>query len=599
MKIIYGLFFLICSNLLSQDLNDSLLLHYSFNGNVNDTSVNDNHGVNFGANFGDDRLGNPNSAIYFDGLNDYVNFPNISELKPSLPVSFSFWIKYESVSLNDREVFNTSFEEDRNTGVFFNSQGSTGNYAVNYGDGSNSYVSSTRRTFVVNEAIEINNWHHVIVIVNSATNMEIYIDCINNGGAYSGTGGTLQYSGTPGCIGRHDRVLGSPANYFKGAIDDFRYWDRALTDDNIAELLGVNYTLFNSTDPSGCGIDDGSITISDLNASSDYTIAYNTSSGSGTISVTSNASGEIILSGLASGTYDSIVVTEDATGCTDNLGQVELSAPALMAIIDSTSPSGCGIDDGSITISSLTSNVNYTITYNYEGTPISIMQVSDGSGIIDFIGLPSGMYDTIVVTEDSSGCTDNLRQVELSASPLIAILDSVNPTSCGIDDGTITISSLNANVNYIITYNYEGTPISIMRVSDGSGIIEITGLPIGIYDTTVVTEDSTDCTNNFDLLELTCFDDNLNCFKTKNFFTPNDDGFNDFWSLEVESNTCDYVLYIFDRYGKLLKTLTPTNDKWDGAFNGKRMPSDDYWYLVEYEFNGKSLRHSSHFALKR
>ncbi|MFD2823060.1 LamG domain-containing protein, partial [Lacinutrix iliipiscaria] len=275
MKLIYIIFFLVCTNLFPQDLNDNLLLHYSFNGDVIDASINDNHGVNFGATFGIDRLGNPNSAIYFDGVNDYINFPNTAQLKPELPISFSFWIKYESFSLDDREVFNTSFEEDRNTGVFFNSQASTGNYAINFGDGSYSYLSSTRRSFVTNVAIDTNVWHHIIIIVNSATNMKIYVDCLENGGSYSGTGGALQYSTGPGCIGRHDRDLGVPANYFKGAIDDFRYWDRALTDDNIAELLGVSYSLFNSEDPTDCSLADGSITISDLNASTDYTVTYN------------------------------------------------------------------------------------------------------------------------------------------------------------------------------------------------------------------------------------------------------------------------------------------------------------------------------------
>src|SRR5690606_41697402 len=83
-------------------------------GDTNDSSINGNDGINFGATFANDRFGNPNSAIYFDGVNDYVNFPNISELKPDLPISFSFWIKYESYNSDDRDVFNTSFEEDRN-----------------------------------------------------------------------------------------------------------------------------------------------------------------------------------------------------------------------------------------------------------------------------------------------------------------------------------------------------------------------------------------------------------------------------------------------------------------------------------------------------
>ena len=67
-------------------------------------------------------------------MNDYVNFPNLEELKPELPVSFSFWIKYTSDSNLDRAVFNTSFEEDINSGVFFTSSQATNRYALGFGN---------------------------------------------------------------------------------------------------------------------------------------------------------------------------------------------------------------------------------------------------------------------------------------------------------------------------------------------------------------------------------------------------------------------------------------------------------------------------------
>ena len=235
--------FFVSVNIFSQDISDNLLVNYAFEGNVNDVSGQGNHAVNFGATFVMDRFGNPNSAIYFDGLDDYIEFPNISELKPDLPVSFSFWINYDSNDWEDREVFNTSFEEDRNTGIFFNSQASTGNYGISYGDGSYSYVPSTRRTYVSNSSIEVGNWHQIVIIVSSANDMKIYFDCNETGGVYSGTGGPLQYSDLPGCIGRHDRELGSPANYFKGAIDDFRYWDRELTLEEVDYLCDTNLSV--------------------------------------------------------------------------------------------------------------------------------------------------------------------------------------------------------------------------------------------------------------------------------------------------------------------------------------------------------------------
>lgn len=228
----------------AQDLTTNLLLHYKFDGNFLDSSGNAHDAINFGSTFVDDKDGNPNSAVYFDGINDYIAMPNESGLKPQLPVSFSFIIKYDNTNAEDCAVFNTSFQEDMSSGVFFNSQASSGAMAVNYGNGSAAYTASTRRTYVSQNIIIPNNWYSVTVVVNSATDMKIYMDCYEAGGFYSGTGGSLVYSLTPGNIGRHDKYIGSPAHYFKGTIDEFMYWDRALTESDVTELCNL-FTMNN------------------------------------------------------------------------------------------------------------------------------------------------------------------------------------------------------------------------------------------------------------------------------------------------------------------------------------------------------------------
>lgn len=80
------------------------------------------------------------------------------------------------------------------------------------------------------------------------------------------------------------------------------------------------------------------------------------------------------------------------------------------------------------------------------------------------------------------------------------------------------------------------------------------------------------------------------------FFTPNQDGFNDTWQVIAIETVDDADIYIFDRFGKLLKQISPTGAGWDGTYNGNPMPSSDYWYLVELS-DGRSFR--GHFALKR
>ncbi|WP_298535274.1 LamG-like jellyroll fold domain-containing protein [uncultured Algibacter sp.] len=223
--------------IVSQDLNTDLLIHYTFNGDLNDSSGNGFNGTNFGATYTDDRHGNENSAIYFDGVNDFISMPNLAQLKPNLPVSFSFWIKYDDYSSLNSDLFNTSFEEDKSSGVFFTLQSSTNNYSLAYGDGGNNYIASTRRTYNSNRAAEINEWTHLVLVVNSALDMKIYVNCVDYGGTTSGSGGNLFYSTTAGNLGRHDRSISALANYFKGSLDDFKYWGRALSSQEVSNEL--------------------------------------------------------------------------------------------------------------------------------------------------------------------------------------------------------------------------------------------------------------------------------------------------------------------------------------------------------------------------
>ncbi|MBA6154757.1 T9SS type B sorting domain-containing protein [Gelidibacter maritimus] len=80
------------------------------------------------------------------------------------------------------------------------------------------------------------------------------------------------------------------------------------------------------------------------------------------------------------------------------------------------------------------------------------------------------------------------------------------------------------------------------------------------------------------------------------FFTPNNDGFHDVWTLKG-STTRVYDLYIHDRYGKLLKQIrTSGKADWDGTYRGENLPSDDYWFKVVFE---DGVVKSGHFSLKR
>jgi len=88
------------------------------------------------------------------------------------------------------------------------------------------------------------------------------------------------------------------------------------------------------------------------------------------------------------------------------------------------------------------------------------------------------------------------------------------------------------------------------------------------------------------------------------FFTPNNDGFNDYWNIPNYRNFFQAQIQIFDRYGKLIKEITPLDQGWNGTHAGNLMPASDYWFTLNYkvkEQNGnlKSKTFKSHFSLKR
>lgn len=83
------------------------------------------------------------------------------------------------------------------------------------------------------------------------------------------------------------------------------------------------------------------------------------------------------------------------------------------------------------------------------------------------------------------------------------------------------------------------------------------------------------------------------------FFTPNNDGHNDRWNIPDLKNHPEAEILIFDRYGKLLASLKPNRSGWDGTYHGNPMPSDDYWFVVSFERNGKKEVFKSHFSLIR
>ena len=84
------------------------------------------------------------------------------------------------------------------------------------------------------------------------------------------------------------------------------------------------------------------------------------------------------------------------------------------------------------------------------------------------------------------------------------------------------------------------------------------------------------------------------------YFTPNGDTIHDTWNIVGlgEANKGARI-YIFDRYGKLLKQISATGLGWDGTYNGHLLPADDYWFTVDFVEGATVKQFRAHFSLKR
>ncbi|GIM48979.1 T9SS type B sorting domain-containing protein [Capnocytophaga stomatis] len=83
-----------------------------------------------------------------------------------------------------------------------------------------------------------------------------------------------------------------------------------------------------------------------------------------------------------------------------------------------------------------------------------------------------------------------------------------------------------------------------------------------------------------------------------NFFTPDGDGVNDTWKPKYAENYPYMRIYIYDRYGRKLITLSQ-GEAWDGTYEKRELPSGDYWYIIDLNSNIDSRKFNGNFTLYR
>lgn len=232
LALLYGISFF---TIISAQLSNGVIAMFPFDQHFNDLSSNQIVLNPHGTNFTTDRTGVANQGLAM-GAQNYITFSDTA-VKVQPPVTISVWVNIQS-----KTAFNTIFMSDNvynnYYGYWMNIAANTGQIGLHLAGGLGGANPSNRRSFLTNAGISLNEWHHIVGIINSAQDMKIYIDCEQQPGTYSGTGSnTMVYSTAPSGIGYY---IGNSTNangaFLMGKMDQLVLWNRALSVAEVREL---------------------------------------------------------------------------------------------------------------------------------------------------------------------------------------------------------------------------------------------------------------------------------------------------------------------------------------------------------------------------
>ena len=241
--------------------------------------------------------------------------------------------------------------------------------------------------------------------------------------------------------------------------------------------------------------------------------------------------------------------------------------------------------DPDITLSALNSpagpdiaNVTWSVDTDDDGTIDQVLASGPGETTYVVASPNSGRYFVEIQTTLATTITDDIL-ITFFGPPVLDRIDVIEDLS----DSNIIEAIMASNGSYEYAINggeFQDSPI-------------FENVPPG--ENTIIINDTNGCgiTEPIPFLVV----------GYPKFFTPNGDGIHDAWNVLGIETLTDPTVFIFDRYGKLLKQLDETTLGWDGTFNGRPMPSSDYWFRLEYERDesgtlvANTIR--THFTLKR
>ena len=187
---------------------------------------------------------------------------------------------------------------------------------------------------------------------------------------------------------------------------------------------------------------------------------------------------------------------------------------------------------------------------------------------------------TYIFTSDAGQCADSTTMTIVVNTISALTINATNASEDFDSNQVISVSATGGSEDY--EYQLDG------GVWQSNSTFEYV---TGCEEHTVAVRDALGCS--------TIPEKTVMIMEYPKFFTPNGDGYNDTWNIKCLKNNSLAEIFIFDRFGKLLLEFRPSQDNWDGTFNGQLLAGGDYWFLVSYlNSSGIKTQFRSHFSLR-